>query len=184
MKPSQVFRLSILLFLFSLPCFVFGQYWKRTTTDDYEHQTETLDSLAYPTTSVERLSLPAILPVVVHVVYPKQEEILEQEAIEWQVTQLNKHFSLEEFYEKKEIVGEHKYHKLAVDTEIRFCLDKVSFVPSDSSNFKNYNSIKNDLTGGVTAIKPEDYINIWVGPITNSSGYAFRMVFERHPNDY
>jgi len=162
---------SALLFLvFSglFPTFLFAQ-WRNTKTAAYQRQVAMLDTIESP---ANELSLPVTLPLVFHLVYPKQNDAPSREVVEWQVAQLNKHFSLEEFKEKQAIFGESVYDALAVDTEISFCLDKIFFTPSDSTNFSAFNTIKNDNTKGATPFKPQEYINIWVGQLVDNSGFA------------
>lgn len=151
-----------------LPISVIAQ-WRHITTATYQQQVESLESIGNPSNA---LTLPATLPLVFHIVYSNDNPSFSREAVEWQVSQLNKHFSLEEFHEKKEIFKDSTYHHLAADTEIRFCLKEVFFVPTDSLHFTNFNSIKDNSTGGTLPFEPQNYLNIWVGKLVGSSGFA------------
>jgi len=162
-------RCLIVLILCVLPSLSYAQYWRKTQTQKYQKQVEKLDSVE---TSGQELVLPATLSLVFHIVYPKRKEAPSRADIQWQVDQLNKHFSMAEFYEKQAKYGVSKFDALAVDTEIRFCLDKIFFSPSDSINFKDFQTIKNDKTKGAKAFKPQEYINIWVGKLADNSGFS------------
>jgi len=157
-----------LIIICVLPTVLFAQ-WRNITTTAYQQQVEPLESIGNPT---ETLTLPATLPLVFHIVYPIGSQPISRAAVEWQVSQLNKHFSLEEFDEKKVIFKDSTYHHLAADTEIRFCLKEVFFVSTDSLHFRNFNSIKDSQTGGTIPFEPENYLNIWVGELIGSSGFS------------
>ena len=172
MKDTNIFYILIVAIICASPNLLFSQNWKKTASAQYQEGVDTLDSFDSTINPVEELSLPITLPLVFHLVYPKRNEAPKKEEVEWQVSQLNKHFSLEEFLEKKDLIGVNDYHDLAVDTEIRFCLDKIFFVPSDSISFSGFNSIKNDNTKGAKPFKSEEYINIWVGQLSSNSGFA------------
>lgn len=165
MKQQKILYLIIACLL---PTFLFSQ-WRNITTTTYQQGVERLESIRTPS---ETLILPVTLPLVFNIVYPNGSQSISRAEIEWQVTQINKHFSFDEFYEKKEIFKDSTYHHLAADTEIRFCLKEIIFVPTDSLYFRNSNSIKDRQTGGVTAFEPEKYLNVWVGKLISSSGFA------------
>ena len=169
-KRQETFIHSIpFVFLFCFLPILLPAQWRSFSTTKYQQQVEALNTLDHPAITLE---LPANLPLVFHIVYAKDSEPITRAAIDWQVAQLNKHFSLEEFEEKKTIFQDATYHHLAADTEIQFCLQSVVFVATDSLEFADFNTIKEDTTGGSKPIDPEKNINIWVGELTTSSGFA------------
>lgn len=165
---KNICLIGVLFFISSTS--VISQKWRKIVTSKYQETVSLLDSSDFhDPVSIE---LPIILPLVFHLVYPKRNQAPSRDEVEWQVAQLNKHFSLEEFNEKSIDNEGNPYNDLAVDTEIRFCLDKIKFTPSDSIEFSSFNTIKDDKTKGAKPFKPEEFINIWVGELTDNSGFA------------
>lgn len=159
------------LALCAMPVLAFSQYWRNTVTATYQQRTK---ALATPEPPIYSLDLPATLPVVFHIVHPRTagSAVPTREDVEWQVAQLNRHFSLEEFQEKQSRYGAHEYDGLAADTEIRFCLSDVLYHPSDSTAFSAFNTIKADGILGASPLVPREYINVWIGNLGGSSGFA------------
>ncbi|MEM9680751.1 MAG: zinc-dependent metalloprotease [Bacteroidota bacterium] len=161
--------LSILMILCIIPCFCFSQNLRKLQTQKYQQGVKKLESPVVPT---QELTFPISLPLVFHIIYPKGSSTFSNEDIQWQIDQLNKHFSLAEFNEKRAKYGASKFDHLAADTEIRFCLGEIFFHPTDDILFKDFQSIKSDQTNGANPFFPKGNINVWVGGIAEISGFS------------
>lgn len=159
----------ILILLGVVPAWSSAQFWRNTLTSVYQLQVEPLDTIEAP---LYELNLPVTLPIIFHIVYPRDVQPPSAADIEWQVEQLNRHFSLEEFYTKQEIYGETDFDEFAADTEIEFCIKDIRFILSDSLFYSQFNTIKNNASLGGDAFFPKEHINVWVGRIKGSSGFS------------
>lgn len=122
------------------------------------------------------------IPVVFHILHGDATQKVSEENIERQLAALNNHFSLSEKIENHPNDPDGIYAKRAVDTKIRFCLattdgagnaiSGINYVPTSVTEWKELVDIKGSQEG-VTAITPENLLNIWVAalPVENV-GYA------------
>ncbi|SEW34354.1 Pregnancy-associated plasma protein-A [Chitinophaga sp. YR573] len=129
------------------------------------------------------------IPVVVHVVYNASEENLPDSLIKSQISQLNLDFSAK----NKDIINVPEIFKDRIaDCQIEFVLHSINRIKTNKRQFliqsrkdgngykvysPSYEPIKFSYLGGVDALPCTQYLNIWVGNITDGSdgqllGYA------------
>lgn len=160
--------ISILLVCL-MPCLSNAQHFRNITTQAYQQQVQKNE-----TTTVlnEHLPSPLELSLVFHLFYSDKNTPPSEADVQWQIDQLNKHFSLAEFNEKQAEYGESNFDHLAIDTEISFCGAKIFLHPTNGDLFPGYNTIKQTDKQGAAPYKPAEYINIWVGDLAQTSGYT------------
>ena len=123
------------------------------------------------------------IPVVFHVLYTSQSDLVTQQQISEQLNSLNNDFAgLTEAPEGDLRDPKGEFAKVKADTKIRFCFPEpsiadglttaVDFYLLKELSADNVNAIKVSATG-LAAKNPEKYLNIWVVPLPGSNaGFA------------
>jgi Pregnancy-associated plasma protein-A/Secretion system C-terminal sorting domain len=113
-----------------------------------------------------------MLPVVFHIMYVDDQEIIPAEMIISQLEALNRDFGDPKIEERKIEPNHRQYAESALNPEIQFCLAKEDPGGKETDGivyhrlFKNGwgpdDAIFNTFEGGIGPWDPERYINIWV----------------------
>jgi len=120
------------------------------------------------------------IPVVVHVVYNRDEQNISEDQVRSQIETLNKEFR--KAHADTTLIPAH-FRELAADCYIEFALAKVdpkgyatSGIIRKFSSIKTFgmdDRIKSNATGGSDAWDNERYLNIWVGNLVGGIiGYS------------
>jgi hypothetical protein len=113
------------------------------------------------------------IPVVVHIVYNKEEENISDAQVESQIKVLNKDFRAKNSDIKK---VPDVWKNLAADANIEFFLAKdvtaIRRVKTERTKFGINDSVKFAGEGGADVIKPDKILNIWVCNLPGLLGYA------------
>ena len=124
---------------------------------------------------------PKIIPVVFHIDRSGLSGNITLEDIQTQLDVLNDCFAGVGAHGAEPKDANEIYGKLAVDTEIQFCLPAspigeasfgINFIAAAGFDKADLNTVKSTL-GGATPWDTEKYLNIWVTPLADTiSGYA------------
>ncbi len=111
------------------------------------------------------------IPVVFHIVYHTDTENVSLDRIQSQLDVLNRDFN----YQNTDVFWvPSQFKKLIANMNIKFVLDTILRVHTDSSEFySNIDNIKFSDVGGSNAIDTKRNLNIWVGALENGLlGYS------------
>jgi hypothetical protein len=135
----------------------------RRVLGDLEHRT--LARLAQP---AFRITGPARIPVVVHVVFRTPDERISKAQIDSQIAALNRDYSAANPDKVKTPVP---WAGLVTDTEIQFALatrdpagnvtDGVTFTQTELASFDTDDAVKSTATGGADPWPSDKYLNLW-----------------------
>ena len=164
---------------------VLRKYATQETFNQIKWETENyMDELKYHEKmqqSVHYVPQDYWIKVVFHIVYADAESKIDGRQVQSQVAALNRDFSNRAA--RNQEFGEvlQKYASLAADTQIRFCLAQEApngqssngyvYYAFSNQRWTNDDAIKHTDTG-IPAWDPSRYLNIWVAPLEDISGYA------------
>lgn len=122
------------------------------------------------------------ISLVFHVVSDVENDFLSEQQIEEQITMLNRDFG--EYSKRREpysISEVDEFADLGVDPQISFCLARIpdaggikagiEYVRTPVQKWELDDKIK-DARNGSESIAPDKYLNIWIGHLEGSAGYA------------
>ncbi|HEY0067674.1 MAG TPA: zinc metalloprotease [Flavisolibacter sp.] len=110
------------------------------------------------------------IPVVVHVVYNTASQNISDAQIQSQIAVLNEDFNLANA--DHSLVPSH-FAGVKANVGIQFTLDRVIRKATSKRSFGTNDAIKKSSLGGSDAVDPSNYLNIWVGNLSNGLlGYA------------
>ena len=122
--------------------------------------------------ALPRVTKPPLVkvPVVVNVVFKKEEQNVSLAKIRSQISVLNRDFGKRN---KDRTKVPEPWKGLAADTRIRFKLAKVTRTETTRASFSTDDGVKFAGDGGAPAFKPEKNLNLWVCALANGIlGYA------------
>lgn len=133
------------------------------------------------------------IPIVFHILYSPEKELLDQSLLLTQLNQLNLDFTVDladldqkypvlvqEFVHPAETLAEFSKSKVK-KIGVKFCLAKdelgllpsINFHRSDSLEWSINDNMKNPKFGGISSRNPQKYLNIWIVSLKgNYAGYA------------
>jgi hypothetical protein len=110
------------------------------------------------------------IPVVVHVVYNTASQNISDAQIQSQIAVLNEDFNLANA--DQSLIPTH-FAGVKANVGIQFTLDRVIRKSTSKRSFGTNDAIKKSSLGGSDAVDPSNYLNIWVGNLSNGLlGYA------------
>jgi len=127
-----------------------------------------------------RLGKPAVIQVVVHVIYPTEAENISDSQVNSQIDVLNKDFRAKN--KDRDKVPE-VWERLVADSLVEFQLakkdpdgedtDGITRTQTEVSSFGTDNAVKDSARGGKSPWRTDRYLNIWVCSLGESIlGYA------------
>jgi len=174
-------NLSIILFLLTFKMLSQENYCKNLILNTYYHE-KTKELISQNKT---KTNITLIIPVVFHVVYNLSIENVHDSLLIKQLDVLNRDFKRQN---TDTVNTPAPFKNFAAGMDIQFCF--ASSTPSATPtnginrvftnksffnappNYATLDSLKHTNLGGADAWNTTEYLNIWIGNVTNVSGYA------------
>ncbi len=181
MHFSQLFFLFFFLFLFS------SLFSQNCLFDERQHEVVNLQDngiYAQPRDEI-------IIPVVVHVVWNREEQKISELQVKSQTDRLNQFFNLSD--ETKQIIDD-EFRSRAANPNIKFCLASetpegeatsgITFTHTSIENIGLSDNVLRTEQGGKSPWNTEKYLNIWVCEMPEDLlGYAYSPPVELEGRD-
>lgn len=123
------------------------------------------------------------IPIVFHILYSSDEELIELDQVFKQIEALNRDFGTEENRQETRILDEHNYLQKQSFAGLQFCLPEtdeaglpttgIVYYKTDKSEWSTDDAIKSKESGGCPPWDTQRFLNIWVGKMAHGiGGYA------------